>query len=181
MATRDEVIAEELSVDPLARNYIGMDNPTAAADMNTEYRTLEQGVWLSDAYQYLSHRNNDPGTGRALPCLVMLQECAENATVDGQVVADDFQLAAKNLMGFIAKSTDAGGELIWMDFSQGAIRQSWDAMVTIGVIDQNQRDTLGTLSNVPQSRGNELKYQDANGRDMSVGEVTAYDVERNRA
>ena len=170
MDTRDETIASELSGDPLGRTYSGLSDEAARDDMNSEYRINDQGVWLSDAFQYLSHRNNDPGTGSAWPCLVMLRELAEDGTVQAVAATPDDKVAAENLMGFFSKASDAGGQLIYMDFSQAAISLSWDAMVNVGVVKQSQRDELETLSNVPQSRGVELE----------VGSLTTTDITRNR-
>ena len=169
--TRDEIIAEELATDPLTRGYAGMSDDAARDDMNTEYRTIAQGVWLSDLYQYLSHRNCDPGSGFDIwPCLVMLKEARESGTVQGQAIAEDERTAAINLDMFFDHVSDIGGQSIYQDFSQAAIRLSWDAMVSVGVITQTQRDTIPTLSDIPQSRGNEL----------GVGRITTADISRNR-
>jgi hypothetical protein len=170
MANRDEIIASELATDPLTRGYSGMNDEQARDDMNTDYRVNAQGVWLSDAYQYLSHRNNNPGGG-AWPILVMIKELAEAGTIQGTPTgtATD-QTTGKNLMGFIEKAGDQGGQLIFMDFSQAAISLSWDLMVSLSIMSQSQRDELETLSNVPQSRGAEL----------TVGTLTIADITRNR-
>lgn len=167
--TRDEIIAQELATDPLARGYAGMSDEAARNDINSEYRSLEQGVWLSDLYQYLSHRNSNPGAG-AWPCLVLLREARESGTVQTVVITDDERTAAINLDMFFDRVSDQGGQSIYQDFSQAAIQLSWDTMVTIGVITQAQRDALESLSYVPQSRGSEL----------TVGSVTTYDISKNR-
>ncbi len=167
MATKDEIITAELTDDPLVRGYSGMANAEAKRDDgNITYRTLAQGVFLSDAYQYLSHRNNDPGTGQPQPILVQLEELADLGTVQGVTATSTDQIAAKNLMGFFDKATDAGGLLIFMDFSQAAIRLSWDAMVAVGVLSQSQLDTLKLLSDVPISRWAELGVSPVSTQDI---------------
>ena len=173
MATRDEIIQNELQFDPLGRDYASMTDEQARDSANAEDRTLEQGVWLSDAYQYLSHRNEQPAdspSGQPWPVLVMLQELAESGTVQTMARSESDQVAARNLWGFFAKATDAGGQLIYMDFSQAAIRLSWDAMVSAGVLDPVQRAELETLSNIPQSRAAEI----------GAPNWTTFEVQKNR-
>ena len=128
-------------------------------------------MWLSDLYQYLSHKNSDPGSGfDTWPCLVMLREARFDGTVQGQAIAEDERTAAINLDLFFDHVSDAGGQSIYQDFSKAAIRLSWDAMVSVGIISQTQRDELPTLSNVPESRAAEL----------NTGTWTTADISRNR-
>jgi len=170
--TRNEIIAEELAADPLGRGYAGMSDEAARNDMNTEYRVNEQGVWLSDAYQYLSHEMSQPPALNSWPVLVMLKELAELGTLQGTPEpTTNSQEIAINLMGFINKATDSDGQLIFLDFSAFLISFSFDTMRDIGVITQAQRDALPLLSDVPQSRGNEL----------TVGTLTTFDITNNRA
>ena len=187
MATRDEIIAQELATDPLGRNYAGLSDDAARDDMNDNYRTLEQGVWLSDLYQYLLHEVHNPRAGtppasRPDACLRMLAELATDGTIQRESTTDPTnsgtprtitlqdQLAAEHLFGFITKATDAGGQFIFCDFSRGVISQTWDVMVDVGVIGQTERDAIETLSDIPQSRAAEL----------TVPNVTSEEIRRNR-
>jgi len=171
MPTRNEIINTEITTDPLARGYAGLSSEKIRDDANTTYRVNAQGVWLSDLYQYLSHEMNDPGTGEEWPVLVMLKELAEENTVQGTPENDQFaDKVAINLMGFIDKATDAGGQLIWLDFSKPAIEFTFDTLRNVGVISQVQRDAIENLSDVPQSRAAEL----------GTGTWTTGDVVRNK-
>jgi len=175
MATKNEIIMAELTTDPLSRGYSGMPNAeNKRDDGNIMYRTLEQGVFLSDAYQYLSHEAHDPGTAgsNSFPVLTNLRELADDGVIQGIGYPGFPVVAAQNLMGFFAKSTDAGGQLIFMDFnkvSEGGIKVidfSWNQMVTVGVLSQVQLDTLKLLSDVPISRWTELGVSPVTTQDI---------------
>ena len=190
MPTRDDVIATELATDPLIRNYAGLSDDGARDDINSEYRPFPQGVFLTDLYQFLIEQTFNPpqaqATNGAWPVLLLMQELRDDMAIQGQnKAADDStilelndSIAAKHMLAYFAVVTDTTSRTLRLDMSKGINIQSWDLMVFTGCMNQSQRDQIDGLSDIFQTRGNELTFDDP--RNGSVGSVTTADITRNR-
>ena len=190
MTTRDDVIATELATDPLTRNYVGLSDDGARDDINSEYRHFPQGVFLTDLYQYLIEQTFNPpqnlASDGAWPVLLLMQELRDFMQIQGQnKAADDStiltindQVAAKHMLSYFGVVTDTTSRTLRLDMSKGVNVQSWDQMVFVGCMNQTQRDAIDGVSDILQSRGTELTFDDP--VNSSVGSVTTADITRNR-
>ena len=181
MATRDQVIATEIQTDPLNRGYLGALDDDVRDDINTAYRPFDQGVFLSDLYQFLIEQTFNPPQSQAndgsWPVLELMRELSESRTIQGQdknvannPLGVNDEVAARHMLSYLQKATDSDNNIIVLDMSKQVNIQSWDLMVADGCISQNTRDAIDDLSDTTQTRGSEL----------GVGSVTTADITRNR-
>ena len=190
MPTRDDIIATELATDPLTRNYVGLSDDGARDDINLEYRPFPQGVFITDLFQYLIEQTFNPPQSQATdgswPVLILMEELRDTMAIQGQnKAADDStllntndQIAAKHMLSYFSAITDTSSRTLRLDMSKGVNVQSWDQMVFVGCMSQMQRDSIDGLSDILQSRGNELTFDDP--KNGFVGVVTTADITRNR-
>ncbi len=96
-----QILADELTNDPLARGYAGMTDSQARDDVNTAYRDAPAAVRVDQVRQYLTTQIS--GTAANQRSLIdMLREYAEDGTVRGVAGAETGPEARRS-----------GAQMIW--------------------------------------------------------------------
>ena len=175
MATRHEIIKQELDDDPLGRGYAGMNDAAAAADMNAIYRDgVADGNLLVQYTLTEVHRRNTGSDNQQLTLYARMLKLSASNEGDDVFGATPTRNATKTDIAAaqtILRLLDTDVQTLLTNINDVRYAQLLDALVAAYVMAQSNADEMKAFSQNKRSRGQELE----------VGNVTEGDIVSARA
>ena len=170
MATRWEILQQELDTDPLGRNYGAMDDAAAASDLNLMYRdgaadgNLLVQYTLTEAYRTNTGADLEQLTIYAR--LYQLSRSSEGDDVYGSLPTRPATRTDVAAAVTIMRLLDTDVQTLITNINDVRYAQLLDALAAAGAMAQSDADEMKSFSQNKRTRGQELE----------VGSVSEGDV-----